>query len=243
MSRIMQSDIIQFAIGKDQKRFWIHTALSCSFPKGMFQSSILSKTDEVVFGRCCEFLYSGDYSVPLPISNPSGGNGEQSRNNKEPSRESIGRWDPMKLKENLFHPAKFPNTYVLLTERFDQAILYESSKVLNADPEVNYAEIFLSHAEVYRFSYRTDWVSLCALSLNRLVHLLANFTLFEERTGDIVRLLKFVFEESEYMENMRDILRDYAVWNVEILMQDADFQELLNRVPSLEKAIFHSMWK
>jgi hypothetical protein len=45
------------------------------------------------------------------------------------------------------------------------------------------------------------------------------------------------------MENMQDILRDYAVWNLEILMQDAEFDQLLDRVPSLEKAIFRSMWK
>lgn len=100
---------------------------------------------------------------------------------------------------------------------------------------------FSSATRKYRLGLRTDWVSLCAWSLYRLLHLLDNFTLFDERSGDIVQLLSF--GDSEYMENMQDILQEYAVWNVEILMQDADFQRLLDRVPSLEKAIFRSMWK
>jgi hypothetical protein len=101
--------------------------------------------------------------------------------------------------------------------------------------------VFLSHAEDYRFAYAMDWDSLCALSLYRLIRSLASFTLFEERTGDIVKLLKFVFEENEDMHDMRDVLIHYAAWNVEILMRDADFPKLIDRVPSLEKAIFRAM--
>jgi hypothetical protein len=45
-----------------------------------------------------------------------------------------------------------------------------------------------SHAEMFRFGVRTDWTSLCAYSLYRLMKALENFNLLEERTGDIVRL-------------------------------------------------------
>lgn len=53
-------------------------------------------------------------------------------------------------------------------------------------------------------------------------------------------LMKFIFEETdgEDMGNMDTVLRDYALWNVETLMQDVDFRYLLDRVPSLEKGIF-----
>jgi hypothetical protein len=43
--------------------------------------------------------------------------------------------------------------------------------------------------------------------------------------------------------SMHSVLRDYIVWNVEIMMQDAGFQKLLERNPSLEKEVFRSMWK
>lgn len=238
----MQSGMVEFVVGKDRRRFSIHAALAGSFPKGVLQPPMNSEVDEVIFGRCCEFVYSGNYSVPLPISNPSGNDGDQPSNSKALPLGSVGRWDPGNLTRNIFHPTNLPSAYALIVERLDQA-RHEDGEDINTDPADNYAAFFLSHAEVYRFGYRTDWVSLCALSLYRLLHSLASFTLFKERTGDIVRLLRFVFEESEYMENMQDILRDYTAWNVEILMQDAGFQQLLDRVPPLEKAIFRSMWK
>jgi hypothetical protein len=65
--------------------------------------------------------------------------------------------------------------------------------------------------------------------------------LCEEWTGDIIKLLKFIFKENEYKYELKVVLVDYAAWNVEILMQDADFQQLLDWVPSLEKAIFRAM--
>ena len=42
---------------------------------------------------------------------------------------------------------------------------------------------------------------------------------------------------------MKVLLQHYAVWNVEVMMQDTDFSKLLERIPSLEKAVFRSMWK
>lgn len=68
--------------------------------------------------------------------------------------------------------------------------------------------MFLSHAEIHRFAVRTGWLSLSVLSFYRLLQLLENFALFEERTGDIVKLLKFVFEDSEDMQNLENMLRD-----------------------------------
>ncbi|OJJ87696.1 uncharacterized protein ASPGLDRAFT_1505222 [Aspergillus glaucus CBS 516.65] len=47
-----------------------------------------------------------------------------------------------------------------------------------------------------------NWGPLCDQSLYWLIRSLARFKLFKERTGDIVKLLKFVFEESEYMGNL-----------------------------------------
>ena len=148
----------------------------------------------------------------------------------------------MNLTENLFHPTNLSGAHAPFVERLDPVPWYEDGETLNTDPAENYASVFLSHAEVYRFGYRTDWRSLCDRSLYWLIRPLARFKLFEERTGDIVKLLRFVFEEIEYIESLRVVLRDYTAWNVEILMRDADFQQLLDKVPSLERAIFRSMW-
>jgi hypothetical protein len=239
----MQSGIVDFVIGKSRRRFSVHAALAGSFPKEILQPPLNGQVDEIVFGRCCEFVYSGNYSVPLPTTDPCGDDGDEPSDSQALSRGSARRWEPLNHLENIFHPTKLPDIYAFIKEKLDKAPLDEDGEFPNTDPVDNYADVFLSHAEVYCFAYSTDWVSLCALSLHRLIRLLVSFTLYEERTGDIVKLLKFVFEESERLQEMQHVLVDYAAWNMEILMRDVDFQELLDRVPSLETAIFRSMWR
>lgn len=90
----------------------------------------------------------------------------------------------------------------------------------------------------YHFGYRMDWGSLCDRSLHWLVRSLTCFNLFEERTGDIVKLLRFVFEEIKYIESLRVVLRDYAAWNMEIFMRDADFKQLLDKSSILGESHF-----
>lgn len=140
----------------------------------------------------------------------------------------------------MFHPSKLPDICAFIKKNLDKAPL--DGEIPNTDPADNYVGVFLSHAEVYRLAFTTNWVSLWSLSLYRLIRSLTSFTLCEERTGDIVELLKFVFEENENMYELKVVLVDYAAWNVEILMRDADFRQLLDRVPSLERAIFRAMW-
>lgn len=101
----------------------------------------------------------------------------------------------------------------------------------------------MAHARMHRFAHRTDWTFLRALSLYWLTRLLQNFTVSEERTRDIVSLLRFIFVESEQMQDVEKVMSDYAVWNVEVLMHDAEFHTLLDALPLLEKTIFRSMWK
>lgn len=86
--------------------------------------------------------------------------------------------------------------------------------------------------------------------------MLKHFSLYEERIRDIVLLLKFAFENIdseefeiiqdigfEGMKDIRKLVRDYTLWNLEILMRDIDFQLLLNKMPCLEKDLFRGMWK
>jgi hypothetical protein len=64
----MQSRVVEFVISKNQRRFSIHAALASVFLKDIFQPPINGQINEVIFGRCCEFIYSGDYSVLLPTA-------------------------------------------------------------------------------------------------------------------------------------------------------------------------------
>jgi hypothetical protein len=242
----LKSELCFFHVSEKNRPFAVHTALLPLFPKSISGSpntthKKIENVDENIFSCCCEFVYTGDYSLPGPISTASEDAENKSSNDDEPSQKAAEQWTPTHLTRNLFHPSRFPGVCRLILERLDGIIVDKACP--NTDPTEDYTNLFLGHAHVYRFGYRTDWASLCALSLYRIANILANFTLFEERTGDVVRLLSFVFEESEYMDNLRHLLRDYAVWNVGILMKDVRFLELLDRAPCLERDIFCSMWK
>jgi hypothetical protein len=229
-------------VGKIRKQFSIHRALESSFPRKALEPAMIEGVEEEVFGRCCEFVYSGDYSAPSPIPESSGNDSSQPKDMETQCQKEAKRWDPSNLTWNLFYPEALSLNYDILLGKLGHTQRSEFEKVFSNDPFSSYAAVFLSHAEIHRFGVRTGWLSLSVLSLYRLLQLLEHFTLFEERTGDIVQLLKFVFEDSEYMENLENILRDYMVWNVEILMRNADFKSFLERNSSLEQTVFRSMW-
>lgn len=108
---------------------------------------------------------------------------------------------------NIFHLKTLLLNYDILLTEFGYIPRSGFEKNLCNDPFISYAAVFLCHAELHRFGVRTGWLSLSVLSSYRFLQLLENFTLFEERTKDIVQLLEFVFEDSEYMENLENMLR------------------------------------
>ncbi|KAE8391624.1 hypothetical protein BDV23DRAFT_171574 [Aspergillus alliaceus] len=211
------SDVVQFCVGKDQKRFSIYQKLESSFPRKALEPAMIKDIDEEIFGRCCEYVYSGD------SSSPSCG----PRNTMPPRCEK--KWDPSNLDWNLFHPNGLSRNYEILLAELGHTPQPGAEKDLSNDPNTSYAAVFLSHAEIHRFAARTGWLSLDLLSLYRLLRLLETVTLFEERTGDIV-------------QTWEKMLCDYMVWNVEMLMHNAEFKSFLERNPPLENIVFRSMW-
>lgn len=121
------------------------------------------------------------------------------------------RWNPSNLTWNLFYPDVLSYNYDILLNQLGSSLPSEAENDLSNDSFTSYAAVFIIHAETHRFALRTGWASLFVFSYYRLLQLLANFTLHEERTEDIVRLLAIVFESAGYMENLENMLRDYMV--------------------------------
>ncbi|KAJ5404010.1 hypothetical protein N7509_003881 [Penicillium cosmopolitanum] len=242
LRRILQSGVFHLYVGKKKKQITIHRALENAFPKKVLESTTIESVDEKLFGRCCEFVYSGDYSDPCPLPGSPGSNSSQSEDNETRCQEEAKGWEPSNLSWNVFHPKGLSLNYGIMQAELSHTPRSGSEGNLSNNPNTSYAAVFLGHADTHRFALRTDWYSLSVLSFYRLLRLLENFTLFEERTGDIVQLLIFVFEESESIKNLENMLRDYIIWNVKILMRNADFKRFLDRNSSLEQAVFRSMW-
>ena len=67
----------------------------------------------------------------------------------------------------------------------------------NKDQAENYFEVFLEHARLYVFVDEYDIQSLKVLAMKELHTSLTVFTLYQQRTGDIVSLLRYIYEKTD----------------------------------------------
>lgn len=230
---ILSGKIITCLVGPTEIPVTVHATALGRFLKTQsveeFDNTIhIPDVDETTFTHCCSFAYTGDYSVaPEPVPG----------NRVDSPKERL--FDRNNLSCNLFHPQLLPHFHALLQRYMDTRPAFQPSSMKPAD---DYTEVFLCHARIYRYAFRSDCAALCVLSLNYLSKVLEGLVLCPSHIKDLVRLLRFVFEESEFMDNLQHVLCDYMVWNVETLMQDSVFLAFLDQCPDLEGLIFRRMW-
>ena len=100
----------------------------------------------------------------------------------------------------------------------------------NKRPDEDYTEVFLSHAKLHVFADKYDIQTLKMLSLENLQLTLAVFTLYEERTGDITALLRYIYDCAQIlpgMDEMRGLMIEYMAFEMETLMKDQGFKDLM----------------
>ena len=101
----------------------------------------------------------------------------------------------------------------------------------NCKPNEDYSEVFLCHARLYVFAEKYDIQPLKDLALEELQATLAIFTLYQERTGDVISLLRYIYantgEPVKGVEDMRTLLTHYVGCKMDTLMKDDNFRELM----------------
>lgn len=100
----------------------------------------------------------------------------------------------------------------------------------NRGPNEDYTEVFLSHARLYVFADKYAILPLKTLALEELHNTLAIYTLYRERTGDILALLRYAYAntgESARGDNLRILLRDFVGRGMGVLLKDERFIDLM----------------
>ncbi|MDI1492545.1 MAG: hypothetical protein OHK93_003759 [Ramalina farinacea] len=100
----------------------------------------------------------------------------------------------------------------------------------NLNKSENYTEVFLCHARLYVFADLHDIQELKVLVLDELRALLAIFDLYQERTGDVVSLLRYAYAssgQSSSGESLRGILTEFVGIEMDVLMRDREFREAM----------------
>lgn len=124
---------------------------------------------EEVFGRCCEFVYSGDYSAPSLVREFWGDNSSQLEDIETQRHGVARRWDRSNLTWNLFYLKVLSLSYNNLLKEIGWTLYPETKEGFSNDCFTSYREVFLSHAEMHHFAVRTGWLSLAHLSSYRLL--------------------------------------------------------------------------
>ena len=98
----------------------------------------------------------------------------------------------------------------------------------NRGANEDYTEVFLCHARLYVWAEKYDIQTLKTLAFEELHRTLAIYTLYRERTGDIVALLRYIYANTGVRakggKDLRTLLRDYIEYEMSVLMKDEDFQ-------------------
>ena len=109
----------------------------------------------------------------------------------------------------------------------------------------DYTEVFLCHARLYVFAAKYDVGPLKDLSLHKLQRTLAAFTLYEQRVGDIVKLMRYSYERTAYrlesVDELRLLVIHYAGCFVEDLARSVEFLLLLEEAGPLARDLVVQM--
>lgn len=101
----------------------------------------------------------------------------------------------------------------------------------NQDPNEDYTDVFLSHAKLYVFADMYAIEALKVLALENLHSVLAIFDLYDECTPDIIALLQYAYANTKamvgYTDNMRVLLADYIGCEMDTLIKDESFRDLM----------------
>lgn len=101
----------------------------------------------------------------------------------------------------------------------------------NKSATEDYTEVFLCHARLYIFAEKYDVQILKALAFEELHATIAIFTLFPQRTGDIIALLRYVYANTgdsvQGKEDIRTMLMAYVGYEMEVLIKERKFMEVM----------------
>ncbi|PNP55951.1 hypothetical protein THARTR1_03888 [Trichoderma harzianum] len=101
----------------------------------------------------------------------------------------------------------------------------------NTESCEDYSGVFLSHARLYVLADKYDIKQLRDLSAHKVWATLKEFTLYPERMGDVVGLVRYAFQNTLEKDKLRALLKDFCACIVEDLCKGQGFQDLICETP------------
>ena len=194
---------------------------------------VIEDAVEDIFVYVCQYLYTGDYSIPLPddVVPYHIGKDEQHEQN-----------DILMLKGNFFENSASVKKLADYTVRGIQPQPALPSNGHHYHHFWNYSRALLAHAQLNVFAGKSNLEELRDISLYKLLHMLHDFPFHNERIGDIIKLVRFVFDsESGVCRNLKGLTLHYMALHIKQLLQNKEFQLFLQELPSLSRLVLNTV--
>ena len=200
--------------------------------------AVLEDVDKDTFVRFLRWVYTKDYPDKEHTVVKDEVAAEQASQNGPPLDFNDDDWavwgnsKKKKKKKGETEKASLKETFVRRQYDWDDVPLGPVPTRSNKGPEEDYSEVFLCHARIYVFAEKYDIQHLKVLALRKLQQVLAIFTLYQERVGDVLSLLQYVYanttESKTGVEDVRTMLAHYIGCEMETLMKDGQIKDLLS---------------
>ncbi|KAK4076948.1 uncharacterized protein Triagg1_3915 [Trichoderma aggressivum f. europaeum] len=111
----------------------------------------------------------------------------------------------------------------------------------NTESCEDYSGVFLSHARLYVLADKYDINELRDLSAHKLWVTLKEFTLYPERMGDLVGLVRYSFQNTLENDKLRTLLKDFCACTVENLCEGQGFLDMICETPEFACELIKEM--
>ena len=150
---------------------------------------------------------------------------------KKKNKKSMRAWGDQDVHNDLGLKAALKEAFDSRTYTVRRGVVEIPSPRPNKNSKEDYTDVFLSHAQLYVFAEKYDIQSLKTLALEELHATLVVYTLHDARTGDIIELLRYVYANTckpqEGVDDMRSMVTQYVGYEMDVLMEAAEFAELI----------------
>lgn len=221
----------KFIVGKDEEEFYLpadlvatqsaklHALVNSGMQESIEKKVKWPQMDRETFFRFGDFCLAAVYDPGQPRPRP-GHEMLPFANNEIAQVATQGQRNK--------HADRLWKTFLNLHSNPDPA----QSKATDTDTEMCYTRVLGVHAKMYVFADYHGIDPLKDLSFQYLHHLLESFVLNRETRGDFVKLVEYTMDNTVDLDDSQDRLRDlvitYAACHFEILIENKDFQSLMD---------------
>ncbi|KAG6108785.1 hypothetical protein E4U13_006307 [Claviceps humidiphila] len=227
---IFTSQPCKFVVGQAKTEIFLHSELvkreseplgrivDISFAEGQQGYVLLRDDDVATVSAFAQYLYTGNYRLPLDTPAPNGGDESYRRANHEdkarqwrrPRNSLWRRFIQSKEYKNQAHSSdSYMIPYETSCKTWPETDDIDEPYFNTEDMDKNYSELFISHAKIFVFAQYYGVEALMGLSMRRLHKALCGFGLSRERIGDILALIRYCYDRPG-PEKLKKMVASYS---------------------------------